>query len=79
MAKHGQEPWSVRVQEDRVEILDANGRPILELYSQEGVEHLLIHAGRIMACVNLCAGTSTEELDYILRGREWQKNRERPA
>ena len=60
-----------------VELLDANHKTILELWSPEGCEHALIHAARIMACVNVWEGTSTEELDYVLRGRQLVKNRDK--
>jgi hypothetical protein len=81
MREHSPEPWSVRVLEEEsvVEILDANHALILQLSSPEGLEYLLIHAARMMVCVNMCAGTSTEDLEYIVRGREWQRKRDKLA
>jgi hypothetical protein len=73
MLPHQTEPWSLRILQDgRVEVLDKNAHPFLTLDSNDILDQLLSNAGRLMACVNFCAGEPTQDLDDVVQARRGQ-------
>lgn len=64
MNTHTQEPWKVSTSRS-LEIVDASGVALLEMWRRGNPDKEQADARRIVACVNACAGLGTEFLESI--------------
>jgi len=65
--KHTPEPWRVEIgeQPESIALLCTSGLAHFEIVSDSQLGDIHADARRIVACVNACAGMTTEQLDNI--------------
>lgn len=72
MSDQSPEPWRIKWHGDWVEIVDACGENVYSGYLGDYVAESAVRVEkyfrRLVACVNACAGKTTEELESVAQG-----------